>query len=274
MVPWFRTATSVTQTYEYLRIDREDGVTTIVLNNPKKLNALNRTLQGELLQALRHERDDDETRVIILMGAGERAFSVGADVQGFDGMSSIKGYGLMRDLGYETHRLLEMMEKPVIAAVHGYCLAGGLEIALACDFIIAADDAQFGVPEINIGIIPGWGGCVRLARALGPRVAKEWIMTGKRFPGSEAKRLGLINRVVPRALLWTEARQLASELKAKPLNAVKLAKMVVNLSLEAGDLDAALAIERGAVSVLFGSRDCAEGVRALLEKREPKFTGM
>jgi enoyl-CoA hydratase/carnithine racemase len=260
--------------YQYLIYDNDEGVTTITLNDPGKLNALNLTMQKELLEALRFCRDDDDTDVIIITGAGEKAFCVGADIEVFEGISSIKGYRLMRDRGYEIHRLMEVMEKPLIAAVNGYCLAGGLEVALASDFIIAAEGSQFGAPEINIGIIPGWGGCVRLARALGSRRAKEWIMTGRRFPAAEAERLGLVNRIIPRDLLMTEARKFAEELAAKSSNALKMAKMVVNLSLETGDTDAALAIERGAISILFGTEDCAEGVAAFLERRPPKFKGL
>lgn len=260
--------------YQYLIYDNAQGVTTITLNDPSKLNSLNVAMQSELLEALRYARDDEGTKVIIITGAGEKAFCVGADISVFDGISSIKGYRLMRDIGYEIHRLMEVMEKPLIAVVNGYCLAGGLEVALACDFIFAAEEAKFGAPEINIGIIPGWGGCVRLARAIGSRRAKEWIMTGNRFIAAEAKSLGLINQIVPRDMLMTEARKFALELAAKSPNALKMAKMVVNLSLEAGDMDAALAIERGAISVLFGTEDCAEGVAAFLEKRTPKFRGL
>jgi enoyl-CoA hydratase/carnithine racemase len=230
-------------------------------------------MQKELLKALRHCRDDDETRIIIITGAGEKAFCVGAEIEGFKGMTAIKGYRLMRDLGYEVHRLMEVMEKPIIAAVNGYCLAGGLEVALSCDIIIAAEEAQFGVPEINIGIIPGWGGSVRLPRAIGARRAKEWIMTGKRFSAAEAERVGLVTRVVPRVALMAEVRKLAEELVVKSPNALRMAKMVINLSLEAGGIDAGLAIERGAISVLFGSEDCREGVAAFLEKRSPQFKG-
>ncbi|NQT70272.1 MAG: enoyl-CoA hydratase/isomerase family protein [Desulfobacteraceae bacterium] len=259
--------------YQYLLYSNTDNVTTITLNDPDKLNALNLDMQRELLSALRYVRDDENTRVIIITGAGKKAFCVGADISVFEGISAIKGYQLMRDPGYEIHRLMEIMEKPIIAAVNGYCLAGGLEVALACDFIIASEEAVLGVPEINIGIIPGWGGCVRLARALGARRAKEWVMTGKRFPATEAKDLGLINRTMPGNVLMSEARKLALDLTAKSPNALKMAKMVINLSLESSDTDAALAIERGAISILMGTEDCAEGVAAFLEKRPPNFKG-
>ena len=260
--------------YQYLIYDNAQGVTTITLNDPSKLNSLNVAMQSELLEVLRYARDDEGTKVIIITGAGEKAFCVGADISVFDGISSIKGYRLMRDIGYEIHRLMEVMEKPLVAVVNGYCLAGGLEVALACDFIFAAEEAKFGAPEINIGIIPGWGGCVRLARAIGSRRAKEWIMTGNRFIAAEAKSLGLINRIVPRDMLMTEARKFAIELAAKSPNALKMAKMVVNFSLETGGIDAALAIERGAISVLFGTEDCKEGVQAFLDKRSPVFKGL
>jgi enoyl-CoA hydratase/carnithine racemase len=259
--------------YQYLLHESTKGVTTITMNNPEKLNALNVIMQQELLDVLRHYRDHEETRVIIITGAGERAFCVGAEIQGFKGMTSIRGYRLMRDLGYEVHRLMELMEKPLIAAVNGYCLAGGLEVALSCDMIIAAEEAQFGVPEINIGIIPGWGGSVRLPRVIGARRAKEWIMTGNRFTAGEAERIGLVSRVVPRAALMAEVRKLAEELAVKSPNALRMAKMVVNLSLEAADIDAGLAIERGAVSILLGSEDCAEGIAAFFERRSPQFEG-
>lgn len=260
--------------FQYLIYENAEDITTITLNDPSKHNSLNQTMQNELLKALRYARDDQSTKVIIITGAGEKAFCVGADINVFEGISSIKGYRLMRDLGYEIHRLMEIMEKPLIAAVNGYCLAGGMEVALACDFIFASEDAQFGQPEINIGIIPGWGGCVRLARAIGKRRAKEWIMTGKRFSAAEAERLGLVNRIIPRDKVMTEARQFAAGLAAKSPNALKMAKMVVDLSLETGDMDAALAIERGAISVLFGTEDATEGVAAFLEKRAPKFKGL
>jgi len=260
--------------YKYLLCENANSITTITLNDPGKLNALNLTMQKELLHALRYFRDDDKTKVIIITGAGEKAFCVGADIQIFKGITAIKGYRLMRDLGYEIHRLMEVMEKPIIASVNGYCLAGGLEVALACDFILAIEEAQFGAPEINIGIIPGWGGSVRLPRAIGLRKAKEWIMTGKRFSAVEAERLGLVNKIVPRALLMEEAKKFAVELLGKPPNALKMAKMVTNLSLETPDIDSALAIERGAVSVLLGSEDCAEGVAAFVGKRSPRFKGL
>jgi enoyl-CoA hydratase len=259
--------------YQYLICDSHKGVKTITLNDEKKLNALNLAMQREFLEVLRDGRDNENTKVVVITGAGEKAFCVGADIEVFEGISSIRGYRLMRDIGYEIHRLMEIMEKPLIAAVNGYCLAGGLEVALACDFIFAAEQAQFGTPEINIGIIPGWGGCVRLARAIGSRRAKEWIMTGKRFSASEAENLGLVNRVLPQNKLMSEALEFARELAGKSPNAVKMAKMVVNLSLEAGDMDAALAIERGAISTLFGTQDCMEGVAAFLEKRTPQFKG-
>ena len=257
--------------YKYLLYDDAEGIATITLNDPSKLNSLNLTMQKELHEGLCHARDDEHTRVIIITGAGVKSFSVGADISVFKGINSIKGYRLMRDIGYETHRLIEMMEKPVIAAVNGYCLAGGLEVALACDFIFTAAEAQFGAPEINLGIIPGWGGCVRLSRILGGRRAKEWIMTGRRFSATEAERLGLVTRVVTRSAVLSEARKFATELASKPANALRMAKMVINLSLETGDLDAALAIERGGISVLLGTDDCKEGIQAFLEKRPPKF---
>ena len=260
--------------YQYLLYEKVNSITTITLNDPKKLNALSLTMQSELRDALQYVRDDEETRIVIITGAGKKSFCVGGDIHDFKEITSIRGYRLMRDIGYEIHRLMEVMEKPFIAAVNGYCLAGGLEVALSCDFIIAAKEAQFGASEINIGIIPGWGGCVRLPRAIGARRAKEWVMTGKRFSAIEAEHFGLINRVVPGAILLDEARKFAEELVTKSPNAIKMAKMVINLSGETGDLDTALAVERGAISALFGSEDCREGIQAFFEKRAPRFKGL
>ena len=259
--------------YKYITISNSNYITSLTLNNPTKLNALNIDMEYELLTALQGAKEDEKTRVIIITGAGEKSFCAGADITVFKGLSSAQGYQLMRDPGYETHRLMDVMEKPIIAAVNGYCLAGGMEIALASDFIIASEDAVFGLPEINIGIIPAWGGCVRLARKIGASRAKEWVMTGRRFTAHEAIDLGLINRVVPKQSLQTEALGFASELVAKPANALRMAKMVIDLSLEIGDKDAALAIERSAMSILISTEDCAEGVSAFLEKRKPNFTG-
>jgi enoyl-CoA hydratase len=259
--------------YEFIIYEVRDRVGWITLNDPKKHNALNKIMQLEIKSALLEAEKDEKVRVIVFCGSGERSFCVGADIHVFSGINSLKGYKLMRDIGYEIHRLMERIEKPIIAAVNGYCMAGGLELALACDLILATEDSIFSAPEINLGIIPGWGGTVRLPRAVPVRKAKEWIMTGDQFSAEEAHQLGLINRIASKSQFRQAVEDLANKLASKSSNALRMAKMSINCSLESADIDAALAIERGAISVLFGTEDCQEGVQAFLEKRKPNFTG-
>lgn len=257
--------------YKFIIYEVKNRVGWIILNDPKKHNALNKPMQLEIREALLEAGQDENVRVIVFSGAGDRSFCVGADIRIFEEIDALKGYRLMRDIGYEIHRLMERIEKPIIAAVNGYCMAGGLELALACDLILATEDAVFSAPEINLGIIPGWGGTVRLPRAVPVRKAKEWIMTGDQFSAEQAQRFGLINHIVPKGQLKQAVEKLAAKLLSKSSNALRMAKISINYSLEASNMDVALSIERGVVSVLFGTEDCKEGVHAFLEKRQPNF---
>ena len=169
-----------------------------------------------------------------MAGEGGRSFSVGANINIFKNIDSIEAYLLMRNIGYEIHRLMEKIEKPIIAVVNGYCLAGGLELALACDLIIASEKSIFGLPEINLGIIPGWGGTVRLPRALPIRKAKELIFLGEQFNAKQAYEMGLINYLVPEANLDSKTEELVSKLLAKSSIALGFAKLSFNQGLETG----------------------------------------
>ena len=257
--------------YELIIYEIRQRIAWIILNDPKRHNAMSELMQREIKAALLESQEDENVRVIIFTGKGERSFSVGANINVFSNINSLAGYKLMRDIGYEIHRLMERIEKPIIAAVNGYCMAGGLELALACDLIFATENSVFSAPEINLGIIPGWGGTVRLPRAVPIRKAKEWIMTGEQFSADEALRFGLINEIVPRPQLEQRVEEFANKLANKSSNALRMAKMSINYSLESADIDAGLAIERGAISTLFGTEDCKEGVQAFLTKRKPIF---
>lgn len=249
--------------------EKSEGVVTLTGNRPERLNALSREMAEELGEALIAVERDAEARVLLLAGAG-RAFMAGADITVFRHLDPLSGKRFVQ----QTHRLLgtlERLEIPVIACVHGYALGGGLELAMACDFIFAAEDARFGQPEINLGIIPCFGGTQRLARLAGKAAAKELCLTGRLIDASEARALGLVARVFPAASLMEEARRTALELAAKPRAALRAVKQVIDRGAHL-DLAAGLALETEAFAVCLASPDAQEGVAAFLEKRPPRFT--
>jgi enoyl-CoA hydratase len=218
---------------------------------------------------LRELADDDGVRVVILTGAGERAFAAGADIKYMSGLGveEARAWGA---LGHEAGWLLETMPKPAIAAVNGLALGGGCELALACDIRYAATAATLGQPEINLGLVPGWGGTQRLARVCGPGVAKELVFTGRAVDAEAALRIGLVNAVHDPVL--EKARETAELLSSKSPVALRIAKQLVNRSL-GGDYRAGLDAEADAFGELFSSEDAKEGLSAFVEKREPHFTG-
>lgn len=258
--------------YKYINCVKKEKIATIVLNRPDKLNAINLEIAMELKDALLDFEKDEDIKVGIITGSGDKAFSVGGDINMFPEIfaNTTAAYNFMK-IGYDVHRLMEKIEKPIIAAVNGHCLAGGLEIALACDFIIASDNASFGLLEITLGIIPGWGGTVRLPRAIPIRKAKEMIYTGEIISAQEAERIGLVNKVVPKDQLYKVVNEIANKLVNRSTLALRMAKNVINYALETPDIDAALSIERGNFCVLIGGEDSKEGISAFLEKRPPKF---
>ena len=257
--------------FQHLIFQVDDGIATITFNRPRALNALNEALLGEFSALLDRIGADEDIRVLILTGAGDKAFVAGADITEIATFDTLKAKYFSKK-GQEAINRLEMLPIPVIAAVNGFALGGGSEMALACDFIYASENAVFGLPEINLGIIPGFGGTQRLARLVGKNMAKEMIFTGRMVPAAEAREIGLVNRVCPAEELMAEVRKTAEVIRAKGRVSLRAAKQAVNRGADV-DLASGCAIEVDAFAVCFGSEDAAEGTRAFLEKRKPVFKG-
>ena len=257
--------------FQNLLVERHGAVTTISINRPKVLNALNAQTLDELGQAIDDVRKDDGVRVVILTGAGEKAFVAGADINELAVQTPVGGRDHARK-GQSLFDRIERLGKPVIAAVNGFALGGGCELAMACTMRIASDTAKFGQPEINLGIIPGYAGSQRLPRLVGRGRALELRLTGQQITAEEAWRIGLVNRVVPAANLMTEARALADALASKAPIAVRYI-----LDAVAGGLEMSFADAQDYEATLFGlvstTEDMREGTKAFLEKRKPSFTG-
>jgi enoyl-CoA hydratase len=252
-----------------IRVDREDAIAVVTVDRQEAMNALDVATLTELRDRLSELAEDDEARVVILTGAGEKAFVAGADIKYMSGLDvdDAKAWGA---LGHEAGRLLETMPKPTIAAVNGFALGGGCELALACDIRYAATTAKLGQPEVNLGIIPGWGGTQRLARVCGLGVAKELIFTGRVVDAEEALRIRLVNGVHDPVL--ERARETAALLASKSPVALRLMKDLANRAL-GGDHAANLEAEGDTFGELFASEDAKEGMTAFVEKREPRFVG-
>jgi enoyl-CoA hydratase len=255
-------------TYHNILTSREGSLGVVTLNRPKVLNALNSELMAELVDALETFDKDSEIRCLILTG-NEKAFAAGADISEMAEASAIEM--LQRDNIARFDRIMQIA-KPIIAAVSGFALGGGCELALLCDLIVASDTARFGQPEINIGVIPGAGGTQRLARTLGKYRTLELVLTGRILTAQEAEQMGLVNRVVPVASYLEEARKLALEICQRSPLAVKLGKAAVLKAFET-PLHDGLDFERKCFYLLFGSEDQKEGMKAFLEKRKPIFKG-
>ena len=258
----------VTETYQNILTEVVDQIGVVTLNRPKVLNALNHELMDELVKALEGYDADDNIRAIILTG-GERAFAAGADIKE---MSDETTVSIMLKDRFATWDRIRNIKKPIIAAVSGYALGGGCELVMNCDIIIASETAQFGQPEINIGVIPGAGGTQRLTRVVGKHKAMEIILTGRPFTAVEAHQLGLVNKIVPVELLLEDAKAMAREIAKKSPVAVRLAKESVLKTFDCS-LSDGLQFERKNFYMLFSSEDQKEGMRAFLEKRKASFTG-
>jgi enoyl-CoA hydratase len=245
-----------------------DHIATITLNRPKALNALSPELMDELIAAVDACDADDSIRVLILTG-GPKVFAAGADIKAMSASSPMK---MLSSRIIAKWDRIRACRKPIIAAVGGYALGGGCELAMMCDIILASETAQFGQPEINIGVIPGAGGTQRLTRAIGPYRAMELILTGEMLSAQEAARYGLVNHVCPADSLLAEARRLAEKIASRPPLAVQLAKDAVRYAAET-TLREGLEIEKRNFYLLFDTQDQKEGMRAFLEKRKPEFTG-
>jgi enoyl-CoA hydratase len=249
-------------------VEKEGHVATITLNRPKALNALSSALMNELADALEAFDADDGVRCVVLTGS-ERAFAAGGDIKQ---MSDSTAADMVKRESPSPWKRLAKVRKPIVAAVSGYALGGGCELALACDMIVASETAQFGQPEINLGIIPGAGGTQRLTRAVGKARAMELVLTGRRIEAREAFEIGMVTKVSPANSYLEAARDLAKTIASKAPLAAQLAKDAV-LKAYDGSLDAGLDYERRNFLVLFSTEDKEEGMAAFKEKREAKFEG-
>lgn len=257
--------------YENIQFEQDGKVATVIFNRPKSLNALNQALLSELSSVLDQLAMDENISVVILTGAGGKAFVAGADIKELSTLSPLQAK-LLAERGQGILSKLESLPQPVIGAVNGFALGGGMELALACDFIYASENAQFGLPEINLGIIPGYGGTQRLSRLIGKNGAKELIMSGKMISAAEAKELGIVNTVCEADSLIQETSAIASQIAAKGKVALRAAKQAINDGSNT-DLKTGLAVEVNQFALTVVSGDAQEGMRAFIEKKKPDFRG-
>lgn len=255
--------------YQNIVVERDGRIAVLTINRPEVRNALDPTTWDELSRAVRELEADPEVGVLIITGAGEKAFAAGADIRSLRERQMLD---VLTSPGQDILNQLEQLSKPVIAAINGYALGGGCELAMACDIRVAAETARLGLPELNLGIIPGAGGTQRLARLVGLGRAKELILTGEIIDAAEAERIGLVNKVVPAERLMEAAREVAEKILPKGPVAVAMAKRVIQAGADV-DLRSGLALEKLAQTVLFATEDRLEGTTAFLEKRKPRFQG-
>lgn len=256
--------------YETILVEIEEGIATITLNRPEVLNALNSQVFIELGEACATLGVDDSVRVVIITG-GEKVFAAGADIKQLASVNAVDVATSDRP-SIKSFNIIENLNKPVIAAIAGYALGGGCELTLVADVRIAAENAQFGLPEIKLGILPGAGGTQRLPRLIGAGKAKEMIFSGDFISAEEALRVGLVNKVVPAEQLLIEAKKMAKRFAARGAVAIQMAKTCINEGLRM-DLDRGLQYEHKCFSLLFATEDQKEGMKAFVEKRKPNFQG-
>ncbi len=255
--------------YTNILLEKAQAVATVTINRPKALNALNKATLEEMLACFTELGQDRSVQVVIITGAGEKAFVAGADISFMQGLNPDEGKVFGR-LGHTVTRTIENLPQPVIAAVNGFALGGGCELALSCDMRLASENAKFGQPEVNLGIIPGFGGTQRLPRLIGKGLANELLFSGKIIGAEEASRIGLVNRVVPQDQLMAECMELAVLICSRGPAAVRLCKEVVNNGLEL-DLNRACSYEADLFALCFAGEEQKEGMAAFLEKRAPNF---
>ena len=252
-------------------VERQDGIAVVTMNRPEAMNAFNSDQLNAMLATFRALRVDRSVRCVVLTGAGERAFAAGADIKEMAEKSPADGLAFGR-LGHVVVNAIEGLPQPVIAAVNGFAFGGGSEVALACDIRLASEKAVFAQPEVGLGIPPGWGATQRLTRLVGPGLAAELILTGRRVKADEALRIGLVNAVYPADRLLGEAANLARQIAANSPRAVAGAKRLMQLAFN-GQIVAGLETEVRLFGESFGTADQREGMRAFVEKRTPVFTG-
>ena len=257
---------------DYVKVEHEDGggVAVLTIDRQEKLNALDPQVTEEIGQALL-ELEAQAPRAIIVTGAGERSFVAGADISVMSTMSPLEAKRFS-EIGHAAMALLDRSPVPTIAAVNGYALGGGCEVAIACDIRVASENATFGFPEVGLGILPGMGGTQRLPRLVGPAIAKELIFTGRRIGSEEAQRIGLVNKVVPQGEALSAAKELAAEISANGPLAVRHAKTAANRAMDV-DLISGLEYEADQFALLFSTEDAREGMGAFVERRKPSFEG-
>lgn len=255
----------------HVRVEIDHRIATITVDRPEKLNALNPQVIRGLDEAFSSVRSNDDVGGVILTGSGEKAFVAGADIGVLAEMDSLTGVQVSRD-GQDVFRRIETFPKPVLAAVGGYALGGGCELALACHLRVASETARFGLPEVGLGIIPGYGGTVRLTRLVGLGRALEMILTGDMVSGEDAARIGLVNRVVPAEELMDASRELLGKILSKGPVAVEMAIKSTYLAVQS-TMEDALTFESSLFGLLASTADMREGMGAFLEKRKPDFEG-
>jgi enoyl-CoA hydratase len=256
------------RTFEHINVGVENGIGLVELNRPQVLNAINRQMVSEILTAFEQFDRDQNVKVILLSGKG-RAFAAGADIDEMANDSAIDFELLNQFTDWDR---IAAVKKPIIGAVQGFALGGGFEMALCCDLLFAADDAEFGFPEVNLAVMPGAGGTQRLTKLIGKTRAMEWLMTGDRIPAREAYHLGIINRVVARELLLEETKRFAAKLAKQPPLSIRLIKESVHKAVDYS-LYEGMQYERKNFSLLFASEDQKEGMKAFIEKRKPDYKG-
>jgi enoyl-CoA hydratase len=257
--------------YKTILLSFEGEIGILMINRPKALNALNIETLKEIQLGIQEIKSHPELKVLIITGSGEKAFVAGADILEMKGMNSFEAINFSK-LGHQTLRMIQDLDHPVIAAVNGFALGGGTEIALACDFIYASENARFGLPEVTLGIFPAFGGTQRLPRLIGKGKAKELIFTGKMISAQEAYQMGIVNRVVPQASLMEETKKVATQIAANGAVGIRLAKMLANAGFNM-DLQEACNLESYAFGIGFTTEDQKEGMTAFVEKRKPNFKG-
>jgi enoyl-CoA hydratase len=257
--------------YNNIVVQVKEGIATITFNRPEILNALNEEGLKEFSNALDEIHKNEDIRVLILTGAGEKSFIAGADIKQFLTFNTLKAKSFS-EMGRVLMNKLQELPIPVIAAVNGFALGGGCEVALACDFIYASENAMFGLPEITLGIIPGFGGTQRLPRLVGESMAKELIFTGKMIPAEQAKNIGLANKVCSQEQLMDEVVKTAKTIASRGKVSLRAAKQAINNGMNV-DLTTGCRMEIDAFALCFTSPDAKEGASAFLEKRTPDFKG-